>query len=105
MDEINEGLREKGLPIRQKHYWICKLRKGAFPTKLTELIHERKSYRELSRLGYEKPTKNQQQQSTNYYEARQIALKILANVGYGCFAKSLLTLTIEFQRLSRALVD
>ena len=87
MDEINGGLREKGLPIRREHYWICKLRRGAFPSKLNELIHERKRYRELLRLEYEKPTENQQQQSTNYYEARQIALKLLANAGYGCFAK------------------
>ena len=34
MDEINGGLREKGLPIRREHYWICKLRRGAFPSKL-----------------------------------------------------------------------
>jgi DNA polymerase elongation subunit (family B) len=87
IDEINGGLREKGLPIRREHYWICKLRRGAFPSKLTELIHERKRYRELSRLECEKPTENQQQLLTNYYEARQIALKLLANAGYGCFAK------------------
>jgi DNA polymerase elongation subunit (family B) len=87
MDEINGGLREKGLPIRREHYWICKLRRGAFPTKLKKLIIERERYREFLRLEYEKPTESQQQQSTNNYEARQIALKLLANAGYGCFAK------------------
>ena len=63
------------------------MRRGAFPSKLKKLIIERKRYREFLRLEYEKPTENQQQQSTNYYEARQIALKLLANAGYGCFAK------------------
>jgi hypothetical protein len=43
MDEINERLKEKRLPLRKEHYWICKLRKGAFPTKLNELIIERKN--------------------------------------------------------------
>ena len=57
MDEINEGLREKGLPSRKEHYWICKLRKGAFPTKLNELIIERERYREFLRLEYEKPAR------------------------------------------------
>ena len=87
MDEINEGLREKRLPLRKEHYWICKLRKGAFPTKLTELIHERKRYREFLRLEYEKPAENQQPELIGYYQAKQIALKLLANAGYGCFAK------------------
>ena len=60
---------------------------GAFPTKLTELIHERKRYREFLRLEYEKPAENQQPELIGYYQAKQIALKLLANAGYGCFAK------------------
>jgi len=88
MYEINQGLKDKGLAIRNEHYWVCKLRKGAFPTKLSSLIHERERYRELLRLEYEKATENQRQQLINYYEARQIALKLLANAGYGCFAKN-----------------
>jgi DNA polymerase elongation subunit (family B) len=88
MYEINQGLKDKGLAIRNEHYWVCKLRKGAFPTKLRSLIHERERYRELLRLEYEKATENQRQQLINYYEARQIALKLLANAGYGCFAKN-----------------
>ena len=87
MDEINGGLREKGLPIRREHYWICKLRRGAFPTKLKKLRNERERYRELLRQECEKPTENRQQELIDYYEARQIALKLLANAGYGCFAK------------------
>ena len=87
MDEINQGLKDKGLAIRNEHYWVCKLRKGAFPTKLRSLIGERERYRELPRLEYEKVTENQRQQLINYYQAKQIALKLLANAGYGCFAK------------------
>ena len=87
MDEINGGSREKGLPIRKEHYWICKLRNGAFPTKLKKLRIERERYGELLRQECKKPAESRQQELIGYYEARQIALKLLANAGYGCFAK------------------
>jgi DNA polymerase, archaea type len=86
MDEINERLQKKGLPIREETYWICRLRKGAFPTKLKQLLAEREKYQQLAKRV--KPENNQQnQEATNYYEARQLALKLLANAGYGAFAQ------------------
>ena len=87
MDEINERLQKKGLPNRIEPYWICKLRNGAFPKKLQKLIRERESYQQLVNQELAKPKEQQQQELIRYYEARQLALKLLANTGYGAFAR------------------
>src|SRR5919107_1760868 len=87
MDEINERLQKKGLPNRIDPYWICHKRNGAFPTKLRKLIRERERYQNLVNQELAKPKEQQQQELINYYEARQLALKLLANAGYGAFAR------------------
>jgi DNA polymerase, archaea type len=87
MDEINQRLQKKGLPNRIEPYWICQQRNGAFPTKLKKLIRERERYQQLVNQELAKPNGHQQQGLINYYEARQLALKLLANAGYGAFAR------------------
>jgi DNA polymerase elongation subunit (family B) len=88
MDEINERLQKKGLPNRIEPYWICQQRNGAFPTKLWKLIKERECYQQLVNQELAKPKDQQQLELINYYEARQLALKLLANAGYGAFARN-----------------
>jgi DNA polymerase elongation subunit (family B) len=87
MDEINERLKKKNLPARKENYWICKLRKGAFSTKVLKLLTEREYYQKLLKQELTKPKEQQKQELINYYEARQLALKLLANAGYGAFAQ------------------
>jgi Protein of unknown function (DUF1264)/DNA polymerase family B len=82
MNEINKGLNKKGIQSRTVTYWICRLRIGAFPTKLNMLIMERERYQRLLKEELAKPRDQQNQDLISYYEARQIALKLLANAGY-----------------------
>jgi hypothetical protein len=73
--------------------------------KLTKLIKERERYQQLVNQELTKPKEHQQQELINYY-SRQIALKLLADAGYGAFArKELLILAIEFQRLLQDMAD
>src|SRR5919112_2207911 len=88
MNEINQRLSKKGLPDRIEPYWICQQRNGAFPTKLWKLIKERECYQQLVNQEIAKPKDQQQLELINYYEARQLALKLLANAGYGAFARN-----------------
>jgi DNA polymerase elongation subunit (family B) len=85
--EINQGLNKKGIPSRTETYWICRLRRGVFPTKLKMLIMEREHYQQLLKQELAKPKEQQNKELISYYEARQIALKLLANAGYGTFAQ------------------
>jgi hypothetical protein len=85
MNEINIRLQEKALPCRTENYWICKLRTGSFPKVLTKLLKEREKCQSL--LKQELTKSKQQQELINYYEARQVAVKLLANAGYGVFAR------------------
>jgi DNA polymerase elongation subunit (family B) len=87
MDEINERLQKKGLANRIEPYWICEQRNGAFPTKLKKLLRQRERYHQLVNQERTKPKEQQQKELINYYEARQLALKLLANAGYGAFAR------------------
>ncbi|HZC47898.1 MAG TPA: DNA polymerase domain-containing protein [Nitrososphaeraceae archaeon] len=87
MNEINQRLQKKGLPNRIEPYWICQQRNGAFPTKLKKLIRERERYQQLVNQELAKPKEQQQHEMISYYEARQLALKLLANAGYGAFAR------------------
>jgi DNA polymerase, archaea type len=79
MQEINNSLLQIRKETRSESYWICRRIKGAFPTKLRDLIYERDKYRILLREESD-PIKLVQ------YNARQMALKLLANAGYGVFA-------------------
>jgi DNA polymerase, archaea type len=79
MDEISNSLLELKQGIRTRPYWICHRIKGASPTKLQELIYERDRYQTLLKQETD-PIKLVQ------YNARQMALKLLANAGYGVFA-------------------
>jgi DNA polymerase, archaea type len=79
MDEINQSLIGLKKEIRTRPYWICRRTKGAFPTKLRELIYEREKYQTLLKEEIDSRKKFQ-------YNARQMALKLLANAGYGVFA-------------------
>ena len=79
MDEINNSLLQLNEEIRSEPYWICRRIKGAFPTKLRGLIRERDNYQTLLKEERD-PIKLIQ------YNARQMALKLLANAGYGVFA-------------------
>ena len=87
MNEINGRLEKKGVSPRNETYWLCKLRKGAFPTKLKKLLMERRHFQQLLKQEQHKPKEQQQQELISHYESRQIALKLLANAGYGAFAK------------------
>jgi DNA polymerase I len=87
MNEINEGLNKKGISSRTETYWICRLRKGTFPTKLKILLTERERSQLFLSEELAKPKEQQNQELISYYEARQIALKLLANAGYGAFAQ------------------
>ena len=89
MDEINERLQKKDLPKRAETYWICRSRKGAFPTKLRQLLAEREKYQQLIKqeLANHKNDDKQRHEVINYCDARQLALKLLANAGYGAFAQ------------------
>jgi DNA polymerase elongation subunit (family B) len=51
------------------------------------LIKERQRYQQLVNQERAKPKEQQQQELISYYEARQLALKLLANAGYGAFAR------------------
>ncbi|MGC2574528.1 MAG: DNA polymerase domain-containing protein [Candidatus Nitrosopolaris sp.] len=86
MNEINTRLQEKALPCRTEDYWICNLRIGSFPKVLTKLLKEREKYQSLLKQELAK-SKQQKQELINYYEARQVAAKLLANAGYGVFAR------------------
>jgi DNA polymerase elongation subunit (family B) len=59
----------------------------AFPTILTKLSKEREQYQSLLKQELTKSKQQQKQELMNYYEARQIAAKLLANAGYGVFAR------------------
>jgi DNA polymerase elongation subunit (family B) len=85
MNEINILLQKKALPFRTEHYWICKLRTGSYPKVLTKLLKEREKYQSL--LKEELAKSKQEQELINYYNARQIAAKLLANAGYGVFGR------------------
>jgi DNA polymerase elongation subunit (family B) len=95
MDEINDRLKKKCRPAREENYWICKLRKGAFPTKLVKLLTEREYFQKLLKQELTKSKEQQKQELINYYEARQLALKLLANgrlihkkmedIGFECY--------------------
>lgn len=87
MNEINTRLQEKDLPRITEDYWICKLRAGAFPTILAKLLKEREQYQSLLKQELAKSKQQQKQELINYYDARQIAAKLLANAGYGVFAR------------------
>jgi DNA polymerase elongation subunit (family B) len=87
MDEINQRLHKKGLLNRIEPYWICQKRNGAFPNKLKKLIRERERYQQLVNQELAKPKEQQQHEMISYYEARQLALKLLANAGYGAFVR------------------
>src|ERR687889_746839 len=53
-----------------------------------KLIREREHYQQLVNQQLAKPKDEQQQQELiSYYEARQLAIKPLANAGYGAFAR------------------
>jgi DNA polymerase, archaea type len=79
MDEINNSFVQLKKETRSKPYWVCRRIEGAFPTKLRELIYERDKYQTLLKEESD-PIKLVQ------YNARQMALKLLANAGYGVFA-------------------
>jgi DNA polymerase elongation subunit (family B) len=79
-------LKKKGLPNRIEPYWICQKRKGAFPTKLKKLIRERERYQQLVNQELAKPKEQQQQELIDYYESRQIALKLF-ECWLWCFCK------------------
>jgi DNA polymerase elongation subunit (family B) len=51
------------------------------------LIRERDRYQQLVNQELAKPKEQQQHEMISYYEARQLALKLLANAGYGAFAR------------------
>jgi DNA polymerase, archaea type len=87
MDEINNSLLELKREARTRPYWICHRFKGAFPTKLQGLICERDEYQTLLREEKNKPEENRDSQKIVQYNARQTALKLLANAGYGVFAR------------------
>jgi DNA polymerase I len=79
IDEINNSLLQLKEEVRTRSYWICRRIRGAFPTKLRELIYEREKYQALLKEEGDSRKKIQ-------YNARQMALKLLANAGYGVFA-------------------
>lgn len=89
MNEINCSLLELKKEVRTKAYWICNRRQGAFPVKLQQLNNERTKYQAL--LNEEKnkalPEAKKDLQKIIQYDARQTALKLLANAGYGVFAR------------------
>ena len=85
MDEFNQRLNKKELLSRTEAYWLCRLRNGAFPTKLRGLISERELYQRKIQEELAKPKEEQQQELINCYIARQLSLKLLANAGYGAF--------------------
>jgi DNA polymerase, archaea type len=86
MDEINNRLLELKKETRSKPYWICHRIKGAFPTKLQGLICERDNYQTLLKEEKDKPKEARDLRKIIQYNARQMALKLLANAGYGVFA-------------------
>jgi DNA polymerase I len=86
MDEINNSLLELKKEARTRPYWICHRIKGAFPTKLQGLIHERDKYQKLLKEQKTKPKEERDLRKIIQYNARQMALKLLANAGYGVFA-------------------
>ena len=65
----------------------CQKRTGAFPTKLKKLIRERERYHLLVNQERTKPKDDQQEELISYYEARQLALKLLTNACYDAFAR------------------
>ena len=87
MDEINNSLLELKKETRTRPYWICHRIKGAFPTKLQGLISEREKYQTLLKEEQNKTKENRDSQKILQYNARQMALKLLANAGYGVFAR------------------
>jgi len=87
MDEIDNSLLELNKEARTRPYWICHRIKGAFPTKLQGLIRERDKYQTLLKEEENKPREKRDLQKIVQYNARQMALKLLANAGYGVFGR------------------
>jgi DNA polymerase elongation subunit (family B) len=87
MAEINNSLVELKKDVRNKPYWVCHRRAGAFPLKLQELIAERAKYQTMLKEERSKPVEQQKDNNIIQYEVRQTALKLLANAGYGAFAR------------------
>jgi DNA polymerase, archaea type len=87
MNEINNSLLQLQKEIKSRPYWICNRRQGAFPAKLQELIAERAKYQVLLTEEKNKLAEQKDLQKIIQYDARQIALKLLANAGYGAFAR------------------
>jgi DNA polymerase elongation subunit (family B) len=75
------------LDFHHQTRWICKLRAGAFPKVLRKLLREREHYQSLLKQEFVKIKEQQDPELIKYYEARQIAAKLLANAGYGVFAR------------------
>ncbi|MGB8938040.1 MAG: DNA polymerase domain-containing protein [Candidatus Nitrosopolaris sp.] len=54
---------------------------------IAKLLKEREQYQSLLKQEHVKPKQQQKQELINYYEARQVAAKLLANAGYAVFAR------------------
>ena len=54
---------------------------------ITKLLKEREKYQSLLKQELVKPKQQQKQELINYYEARQVTAKLLANAGYAVFAR------------------
>jgi DNA polymerase elongation subunit (family B) len=87
MDEINKSLLDLKKETRTRPYWICHSIKGAFPIKLQGLIYERDNYQTLLKEENNKSKDKRDSRKIFQYTARQMALKLLANAGYGVFAR------------------
>jgi DNA polymerase elongation subunit (family B) len=70
---IISTLSKKKGELRTESYWICQKREGAFPSKLTKLIAERKKHQKLLEQEKSKSTSQIDSNKILEYGARQTA--------------------------------
>jgi DNA polymerase elongation subunit (family B) len=84
IDIINHNLRENKINRVVTKYWICKRRKGAFPTVMQQVLSDREKYLVLFKKEKDKQYPNPI--FIEEYQTYQLGAKLFANSGYGLFA-------------------
>ncbi len=84
IDIINENLKENKINRQVSNYWVCRKKKGAFPSVLEQVLKDREYYLEMLKKEKSKPNPNHL--LLEEYQTYQIGAKLFANSGFGLFA-------------------
>jgi DNA polymerase, archaea type len=83
IDSINEYLKENNISRRIDRYWVCQIRKGAYPRVLEQTLQDRDKYLILKKEELCKANHNPK--LIEEYQTQQLGAKLFANAGYGVF--------------------